>query len=112
MSDLNLNGIQMQVIKTAPTGVIGEGTRFHFTQQGAIVSAHYTGGPVTVGYLVGMLENEKLEFRYAQMSSAGRLDGGHSFCELKRHDNGKLRIYEHFEWESRPTTGTNVWEEI
>jgi hypothetical protein len=112
MNDLNLDKMEMRVIETAPTGVVGDGTRFLFSQKGNTVSARYQGGPVEVGYLVGCLNGDKLECRWAQMSAAGRLDGGVSICDVKRHENGKLRIFEHFEWETRPTTGTNIWEEI
>ena len=43
----------MRVVSTAEVGVVEGDTLFTFTQEGSVVSAHYSGGRVRLGYLVG-----------------------------------------------------------
>jgi len=107
-----LDGIRMHVVSTAEGGEVNTETLFEFTQEGSIVSARYAGGKVRLGYLVGSLSAEGLRFRYAQIDHAGRLDGGHSTCEIGRTADGRIQLAEHFTWDSREGTGTNIYEEI
>lgn len=107
-----LNGIKMSVASTADCGEVDSKTLFEFTQDGSVVSAKYTGGKVKLGYLVGTMDSDRLTFRYTQVDEDGRLDGGYSTCEVSRMADGRIRILEHFKWESREGTGTNVFEEI
>jgi hypothetical protein len=109
---ISLNGIQMRVVSTAKVGVVNAETLFTFTQEGSVVSAHYAGGKVRLGYLVGIVSPEGLRFRYAQLDTEGRLDGGYSTCEISRTPDGRIRFLEHFRWESREGSGTNVFEEV
>jgi hypothetical protein len=111
-NSISLNGIQMRVISTASAGVVNADTLFEFSQEGMVVSAHYTGGKVRLGYLVGLMSPEGLIFRYAQLDTEGRLDGGQSICEITRSLDGRLRLLEHFQWESREGSGTNIFEEV
>lgn len=112
MSHHNLHELRMKAIQTAETGEIGPDTEFEFTQEGSVVTASYRGGAVRVGFLVGKMLGDKLEFRYCQLNHEGSLDSGLSNCDIKTAPSGKLRIYEHFSWESRGTTGTNILEEL
>ncbi|MBX3117516.1 MAG: hypothetical protein KF784_00505 [Fimbriimonadaceae bacterium] len=108
----SLDGLRMQVVSTADNGVVNADTTFQFTQEGSTVSAHYSGGRVRQGYLVGELKADELCFRYCQLDTDGRLDGGVSTCEVSRGEDGRVRIIEHFEWQSREGAGTNIFEEL
>ncbi len=33
-------------------------------------------------------------------------------CEISKTNDGRIGLLEHFQWESREGTGTNVFEEI
>jgi hypothetical protein len=101
----------MRVVQTAPNGVVGLETVFHFTQTGSVVEARYSGGRIAAGYLVGILENDVLSFRYCQVSDGTHIDGGASRGVLEKTDGGRIRLTETFAWESREGTGVNVWEE-
>jgi hypothetical protein len=101
----------MRVVQTAANGVVGLGTVFHFTQTGTMVEARYSGGRVAAGYLVGILENDVLSFRYCQISDGTHIDGGTSRGVLEKTPEGRIRVIESFEWESRDGTGVNIWEE-
>ncbi len=110
---LSLNGIKMHVVSTAEGGKVNSETIFDFSQDGSVVAARYSGGKIKLGYLVGMLNpTGSLEFRYTQVDNDGRLDGGYSNCEISRMADGRVRLLEHFKWESCEGNGINVFEEI
>lgn len=111
---LTLNGIKMNVIKTAENGVVNHETIFHFSQNEGLVTAEYQGGKILKGFLVGKLSPQnQLEFSYCQMQIDGKLDNGLSICQLSKDENGKIILTEYFEWKSRPGEfGTNVFQEL
>lgn len=109
---ISLDGVRMHVVSTAPAGVVNADTYFTFAQRGSVVSAQYAGGKIELGFLVGVMSGESLQFRYAQLDTAGKLDGGSSTCEVSRTPEGKIRLVEHFQWETREGVGVNVFEEV
>ena len=108
----SLDGRRMRAVATADAGEVDTDTLFTFSQDQSTVWAHYAGGAVRVGYLVGVLTPGRLTFRYSQIDRKGDLHGGRSTCEVEYLPDGRLRLLEHFEWESRDGGGTNVIEEI
>jgi hypothetical protein len=111
---ITLDGIKMNVIKTADNGVVNHETIFYFSQKDGVVSAEYKGGKILKGFLVGKFPTQnQLEFSYCQMQIDGKLDNGMSTCQLSRNKEGKITLTEHFEWKSRPGEfGTNVFQEL
>ena len=107
-----LNGIRMAAVTTASEGAVKKDTVFEFSETDSVVTATYAGGGIRSGCLAGVRTGHGLFFRYAQVDEGGRVDGGRSQCEVKRLDDGRYRIIEHFQWESRPGSGTNVLDEI
>ena len=108
----SLNGIRMRAVATAEKGVVSAETVVEFAQEGPVVWARYAGGKIRLGYLVGLISDVSLRFRFVQLDDAGRIDGGHSDCEIVRPGGGRLRLIEHFNWDSREGSGTNVFEEL
>lgn len=103
----------MRVVQTAPNGVVGVGTIFRFSQVGKVVEASYSGGRIATGFLVGILEDDLLSFRFCQISDGTSVDGGTSNARLEMLSDGRLRIVESFTWESRDgDIGVNIFEEI
>ncbi|WP_223826528.1 hypothetical protein [Flagellimonas sp. S3867] len=111
---INLHQIRMNVIQTAENGVVNRETVFHFTQEDDIVQANYAGGKIAKGFLVGKLMGNILNFSYCQLQIDGRLDNGSSKGKLSVTNEGKIRLIENFEWQSRSedSKGMNVFEEI
>lgn len=109
---LSLGGVHMYVSSTGQEGVVGAETTLHFVQKGSAVFARYSGGSVDRGCLIGRLSGSELAFRYAQREVSGDVHGGRSLCEVTRLANGRLRVLEHFSWETRVGSGTNVFDEI
>lgn len=112
MTTINLDGVLMYVSSTDQQGVVGAETTLRFVQKGAAVFARYSGGSVQRGCLVGTLAGSELAFRYAQREASGDIHGGRSRCDVSRLSDGRLRIVEHFSWETRVGSGTNVFDEI
>jgi len=110
---MTLDKVKMNVIKTAPNGVVNESTIFFFSQTGNFVYATYSGGPIFKGYLVGTISNDKLVFSYCQIQIIGKIDNGQSECDIIFGENGKIRLIEHFKWASRnDETGVNIFQEL
>ena len=103
----------MTVVQTSPHGVVNRDTIFVFSQQGTVISAEYSGGKIVKGFLVGVMNDARLNFSYCQLQSDGNIDNGISSCEVSLTPGGKIRLTEHFEWKSREgVTGTNIFEEL
>jgi hypothetical protein len=107
----SLDGVRMRAIGTGDTGQVDGNTLFVFSQHGNTISARYSGGAVEPGYLVGRVTADRLVFRYCQVDLRGDVHGGRSACLVGLLPDGRLRLQEHFHWESREGSGTNVLEE-
>ncbi|MGZ3767278.1 MAG: hypothetical protein ACXVA2_21625 [Mucilaginibacter sp.] len=113
MTKFRLENVRMNVIQTASNGVVNELTIFTFSQNGSFVSATYSGGPIFKGFLVGAIHNDKLSFSYCQIETDGKIDNGHSECEITIGENGKIRLVENFQWTSRiDEAGVNIFQEL
>ena len=109
---MNLNNLRMNVIETATNGIVNELTIFTFSQIENFISATYSGGQILKGYLVGTLNQNKLQFSYCQLQINGKMDNGQSECDILI-ENGKIRLVEHFTWTSRNgETGINIFQEL
>jgi hypothetical protein len=103
----------MRTVSSDATAVVSPETQLDFNQVGDLFSAHYRGGIVVAGYLLGHLrEDGSLDFRYVQADSDGNLDAGHSTGFLSRLADGRLRLTEDFQWTTRAASGRNVFEQV
>jgi hypothetical protein len=109
---MNLDGRLMYVSSTAQQGVVGSDTRISFAQRGSRVLGRYRGGSVDRGCLVGTVTGATFLFRYVQLEASGELHAGRSACELRRLEDGRIRVFEHFRWSTRDGEGTNVFDEV
>lgn len=110
--EFSLHGKRMCVTGGSANGVVDRHTVIAFVETGGIVTGSYAGGRVSAGVLAGVRKGSLLSFRYAQVDDTGRIDGGRSVCDLAVLSDGRLRLVEHFTWESRPGSGSNVFEEL
>jgi hypothetical protein len=113
ISKMNLDNIKMNVIKTAPNGVVNDLTIFTFSQTDNVVSATYCGGEILKGYLVGTVDKDKLFFCYCQLQTNGKIDNGQSECDIVIDESQKIKLIERFEWRSREgKNGVNIFQEL
>jgi hypothetical protein len=112
MRAINLDGAVMYVSSTDNRGIVDAETRLYFTQKESRVFARYNGGSVRRGCLVGTLYGSELVFRYTQVEDSGQIHGGRSICEVQRSEQAGLRVIEHFMWNTRSGSGTNIFDQI
>jgi len=107
-----LHGLMLRVVSSDKAGDVDPATTLAFEQAGPMAWARYEGGKVRLGFLLGALSGSRLECRYVQMANDGRVDGGHSTCVVGVMPDGRVRLTERFQWDTRRGSGTNVFEEI
>ena len=92
-------------------GVATMDTTFHYSEDDGVVTATYSGGTIRRGFLVGTRAGDSLDFRYVQLHTDGSTASGHCVTELEALPDGRIRLNESWEWESRPGSGRSVAEE-
>jgi len=93
-------------------GVATTETIFRYTEADGVVTATYEGGTVRRGFLVGTRSGDSLDFRYVQLHTDGSTATGHCLTTLEMLADGRVRLNETWEWESRPGNGRSVAEEL
>ena len=93
-------------------GEVSGDTEFHFEQNGDRIHAHYAGGEIVDGHLVGTLDGTRWDVRYVQLNSEGETATGHSIGELTVLEDGRVRVEDEWEWESTAGAGESVLEEV
>jgi hypothetical protein len=106
-----LDGISLTPVATAGVAEISSETVMTFEQSGSLVTGRYRGGAIVEGYLIGYITGSNFLFRYVQTDTSGHLDAGVSNAILEDMGDGRIRMTEHFQWATRPTTGTNIFEQ-
>ncbi|MFC6963351.1 hypothetical protein [Halocatena marina] len=93
-------------------GEVNEETQFAFAQDENRIRAHYSGGDIVDGYLVGTFEDAQLDIRYVQINTRAETATGHSVGDVELLDDNRVRIEDEWEWESKDETGESILEEI
>lgn len=93
-------------------GEVTADTVFEYHERDGQVWADYRGGAVVRGFLVGVRAGDTLDIRYVQLNGDGQTSGGHCVSTVRTLPDGRLRLEETWEWESRPGGGTSVVEEL
>ncbi len=108
----SLDGRVFRAADEVPGGEVGTQTRFEYHQRDDLVWARYAGGRVRLGHLVGTRRGDELDFRYVQVNDEGTTASGHCRSRLTLLQDGRIRMDESWEWESRSGSGTSVVEEV
>lgn len=110
--DTSLDGRLFRSAGTVAGGEVRADTLFTYHEKDGLVWARYGGGTVRLGFLVGTRAGDHIEFRYSQVNEAGETASGHCRSDIERLDDGRLRLVETWEWESREGSGSSVVEEV
>lgn len=95
----NLDGKTFQSIENTENGEVSSETRFHYHQEGEIISAEYFGGSIVKGHLLGkMNENGNLEFTYHHINQHGKLMIGKCTSVPTILPDNRLQYSENWQW--------------
>ncbi|MDB4293205.1 n-acetylglutamate synthase [Maribacter sp.] len=108
------NNKKFKPIKTSENAETTEETIFEYKQDGAILSAEYQGGKILKGHLIGLVDEKgRIEMRYHQVNTKGELMTGICSSTPEVGADGKIKLYERWEWTSgAKTKGESVLIEI
>ncbi|WP_035756869.1 hypothetical protein [Hugenholtzia roseola] len=95
-------------------GETSQETTFHYTQNGNMITATYSGGKIKFGHLIGLVDElGNIEMRYHQINTNNELMTGICKSRPEVLPNGKLRLHETWQWTSGDNSkGTSIIEEI
>ncbi|GGZ54162.1 hypothetical protein GCM10010387_55260 [Streptomyces inusitatus] len=108
----SLDGLVLAPVADQAPGQVGTGTRFRYHERDGVIWAEYAGGDVVRGHLVGTRAGDRLDFRYVQLTADGATSCGHCVSTVAELPDGRVRLAETWEWESREGSGTSVVEEL
>ena len=108
----SLDGRAFRHAEMSAEGEGSEETVFEYHEHDGVVWARYKGGAVRLGFLVGTRDGDRLDFRYSQLNESGETANGHCSTTISVLPDGRLRLNEAWEWESKPGSGTSTEEEI
>lgn len=95
-------------------GEVGSETLFHYHQDGNVVWAEYSGGAILKGFLIAkVLDNDALDMRYEHINQVGDLMTGICFSKPEILSDGRVRLYEKWQWTSGDfSSGESIIEEF
>ncbi|MYW66223.1 hypothetical protein GTY65_19510 [Streptomyces sp. SID8379] len=108
----SLDGLFLAPVADQAPGQVGTRTRFAYHEKDDRIWAHYEGGDVVQGHLVGTRSGDRLDFRYVQLKTDGTTSSGHCVSVVSELPDGRVRLDETWEWESQTGNGTSVVEEL
>ncbi|MFC4549704.1 MULTISPECIES: hypothetical protein [Halorussus] len=110
--EISLDGRTLAGVSNDEAGEVNAETEFHFEQDGERIYANYSGGRIVDGHLVGTFDGSRWDVRYVQMNERGETATGHSVGRVELLGDGRVRVEDEWEWESKPGTGESVHEEV
>ncbi|MDX3689146.1 hypothetical protein PV726_02110 [Streptomyces europaeiscabiei] len=108
----SLDGLVLAPVADQAPGQVGTRTRFAYHEKDGEIWAEYAGGDVVRGHLVGTRAGDRLDFRYVQLRTDGTTASGHCRSLVVELPDGRVRLEETWEWESRPGGGRSVVEQV
>ena len=71
----------------------------HFTSDDAIVVAHYSGGTIVAGHVLGKrLGESELELLYQGATTSGEVQAGKARAKFRQDSEGRTRMYLEWQW--------------
>ncbi|QJW89661.1 n-acetylglutamate synthase [Spirosoma taeanense] len=108
------DGKTFRSVTNTANGEVNEETLFHYRQQGQIVWAEYAGGAIVKGFIIATVQaDNSLDMRYEHVNAQGLLMTGSCRSTPERLPDGRLRLYERWQWTSgEGSSGESIVEEI
>jgi len=114
MTKINYDNKTFASVQNSETGDVDTETVFHYHQKDKLVWAEYTGGEIVFGSLIAKVTNDDLlEMRYQHLNAQGELMTGKCFSTPEILADGRIRLYEKWQWTSgNLAKGESIVEEI
>ena len=111
---INYNNKRFRILENSENGETTTEMVFEYKQRGNILTSEYSGGEILNGHLIGLVdENGKIEMCYHQVNTKGELMTGICCSKPELTKNGKIKLYEKWEWTSGDKSkGESVLEEL
>ncbi len=111
---MNYHNKKFKPVQNTPNAETSEDTIFHYEQQGSILTCTYSGGQITKGQLIAIVdETGNIDMRYHQVNRKGELMTGICTSSPEIMANGKIRLHENWQWTSGDLSkGQSVLEEL
>ena len=111
---MNYNNKKFRVVENSENGETTTETIFEYKQNGNILTSEYRSSQIITGHLIGLVaKNGNIEMRYHQVNLKGELMTGICFSKSELTSNGKIRLYEKWEWTSGDKSiGESILEEL
>jgi len=96
---MNLAGLTFRAVSNSKNGSLNSKTEMHFTADDAIVVAHYRGGTIAVGHVLGKrLGESELELLYQGATTSGEVQAGKAHARLEQASDGRTHMYLEWQW--------------
>lgn len=110
---IDYSGKIFKPIASSANGETSSETVFVYQQVGDILTSEYSGGKIKKGHLIGLVDSEgNIDMRYHQVNNNGEMKTGVCKSRPEILGNGKIRLYENWEWTSGDKSkGQSIVEE-
>lgn len=111
---MNYNNKKFRPLHNSVNGETSDETIFHYRQEGSIITSEYHGGKIVKGHLIGIVDRHgTIDMRYHQVNTEGVLMTGKCISKPEIHTDGKIRLYENWEWTSGDRSkGKSILKEL
>lgn len=110
---INLHNKTFKSLENSENGEVSDQTLFHYRQEGQMLWAHYAGGSIQKGFLIGRIIEDQLEFSYQHLNQDLEIMTGKCTSRAKVNPDGKIQLYEAWEWTCRDfSKGTSLLLEV
>lgn len=111
---MNYHNKRFRPVQNSANAETSEETVFLYQQEGDLLHCSYLGGQIKKGHLLGRVaEDGAIEMVYHQVNREGELKTGICQSIPEILPNGKIRLYESWQWTSGDrSTGKSILEEL
>lgn len=111
---INYHNKKFKPIQSTKNGEVNEDTTFTYLQQHNILTCKYEGGSIISGHLIGIVNKKgSINMRYHHINIQGELMTGICNSTPEIQPNGKIRLYEKWQWTSGDQSkGESILEEL
>jgi len=111
---INYNNRTFRAVSNTDNGETSILTVFYYKQEGNTITAVYSGGKIVTGQIIGTVDEKgNIDMRYQQINTEGESMTGKCISQPEILENGKIRLYENWEWTSGDKSkGKSIIEEV